>query len=193
MDRETTAFDFTAIDHADDDQTLIEESSQGSKDAFGLLYYRYRDRVFRYFTIRTAGREDADDMTQQVFVRAYGSLGQYRPQKGSFASWLFSIARNLAIDYYRRQQRSPHMTTIPDGTASTDDVESQAIRGADVSRLMAFISELPADKQELLALRFAADLTIVDIARVTGKKPDATRKQLTRTVQLLEERFDETA
>jgi RNA polymerase sigma-70 factor (ECF subfamily) len=193
LDQETATFDLTAVDRADDDAVLVEQSRQGGSDAFGLLYYRYRDRVYRYYMSRAAGREDADDLTQQVFVRAFGSLGQYRQSKGSFASWLFTIVRNIAIDYYRRWERHPAWTAIPDETTSGDDVEEQAIRLADVSRLRLFIADLSAEKQEMLALRFAADLTIVDIAKVVGKSPEATRKQLTRTVQQLEERFDEPA
>lgn len=193
MEKQTASFDLMAVERIDDDADLVDQSCRGVSEAFGLLYYRYRDRVYRYYLSRAAGREDADDLTQQAFVRAFGSLRHYRSAKGSFASWLFTIVRNIAIDYYRRRERHPVWSTIPDDTTSADDVEAQAIRLADASRIRALIAGLPADKQEMLALRFAADLTIADIAKVIGKNPEATRKQLARTVQQLEERFDEPA
>jgi RNA polymerase sigma-70 factor (ECF subfamily) len=190
LDQNIATFDPIAVDRAGDAE-LVEQSRAAGGEAFGLLYYRYRDRVYRYYASRVTRREDADDLTQQAFVRAFASLGQYRPGRGSFAAWLFTIVRNIAIDYYRHQRRNPSWSAIPDEATSGDDVEGQAMKSVDASRLRELIGELPPDKQEILALRFAADLMITDIAKVVGKTPEATRKQLTRLVQQLEERFDE--
>jgi RNA polymerase sigma-70 factor (ECF subfamily) len=157
-----------------------------------VLYQRYRDRVYRYARTRTADDEDAADLTQQVFLRAIDALPQYSARRGPFPAWLFGIARNAATDLLRRQR---HRQTESDfGLVALpgqfDDpiarvVRSEAIR--DVRRLLASLD--PA-KRELLALRYAAELTIPEIAAVTGKSVAATSKQLSRLLQKLQEQYD---
>ena len=75
--------------------------------------------------------------------------------------------------------------------ASTNDTEAEVMFAEEYSRVRSIISELPKDKQDLIALRFAAELTIPEIARLTGRTPEATRKQITRTLQQLERNIND--
>lgn len=97
----------SAPDAAADEAALVQAARQDS-DAFGTLYLRYLDRMYRYVRTRTATEDDAADLVQQVSPRALTALPHYRDQKAPFAAWLFRIARNAAIDANRR-----HQTTVP--------------------------------------------------------------------------------
>lgn len=93
----------TAEDVEDDEPSLIQAARLDPK-AFGLLYQRYLTSIYRYLRARTPNEQAAADLTQQVFLKALASLPKYRPRGLPFAAWLFRIARNTAIDRYRRSR-----------------------------------------------------------------------------------------
>jgi RNA polymerase sigma-70 factor (ECF subfamily) len=179
-----------AVDEAAQARQAYEEPA-----AFETLYRHYRDRIYWYLLARTQQEEDAADLTQQVFVQALGALHQYHERKGSAAAWLFGIARHAATDMHRRRRVTIAWDHLPMALHPNDgsDVEADAVRRESLSRLARLLATLPKDKRDLLALRFAGDLTIPEIAAVVGKSAEATRKQLTRTLQSLEEQYHDTA
>ena len=190
----------SALPLAGECATVSEEASQvqaAQQDpaAFAPLYRRYQDRVYMYMRTRTGSDEDAADLTQQVFLRALDSLSQYRPRRGSFAAWLFRIARNAAIDWHRRQRKTVTWDVLPEALqpVADHDLEAGMLRREAAARLRTLFAELDADKQEILVLRFAAQLTIAEIAAIIGKSKAATQKMLLRTIQGLQESYhDET-
>lgn len=190
----------SALPLAGECATVSEEASQvqaAQQDpaAFAPLYRRYQDRVYMYMRTRTESDEDAADLTQQVFLRALDSLSQYRPRRGSFAAWLFRIARNAAIDWQRRQRKTVTWDLLPEALqpVADHDLEAGMLRREAAARLRTLFAELDADKQEILVLRFAAQLTIAEIAAIIGKSEAATQKMLLRTIQGLQESYhDET-
>jgi RNA polymerase sigma-70 factor (ECF subfamily) len=163
----------------------------GDPEAFAELYRRYRTRVYWYLRARTPSDEDAADVTQQVFVGAFDRLRQYREDRASFATWLFAIARNAAADFHRRRRPSVNWDRLPDILHPADDRDpaAGAIRSEDLDRLHVLLEHLPAGKRELLALRYAAGLTIPEVAALLGKSEQATYKQLSRLLQTLEDAY----
>jgi RNA polymerase sigma factor (sigma-70 family) len=103
------------------------------------------------------------------------------------------IARNAAIDFHRRRRPATGWERLPAALHPNDDrdLAAVAVQRESVTRLHQLLATLPPDKRELLALRFAADLSTAEIAAVIGRRPDATRKQLSRLLQFLEERYDD--
>lgn len=181
----------TERDDAGEDTALVRAARQDS-DAFIHLYQRYRNRVYAYLLSRTASPEDAADLTQHVFVRAFDGFAGYRGSGETFAAWLFRIARNAAIDYHRRLRATVTWDAVPrawEPVAETDP-ETAVLHREALERLRGLLEALPADKRELLALRFGAGLTAAQIAAVVGKSKAATAKQITRTLQTLKEQYD---
>lgn len=162
-------------------------------DAFGPLYERYLSRVYRYLLARVGTRDEAADLTQTVFMRAFGSLSGFRPERAPFSAWLFRIARNAATDSLRRRQPSVSLDGLPDGlvAAAGDSPEALAEKRERLDRLRGYVERLDANKRDLLILRFAAELTVREIAQTVGKSEAATRKQLTRTINALKEQYDD--
>ena len=175
---------------APDDATLVHQA-RDDPAAFDVLYRRYRDRLYWYLRARTPNDEDAADLTQQVFVHALAALHNYHPRKGSVAAWLFGIARHAATDWQRRRRPTVAWEYLPESLHPGDgrDIEADAVQRESVARLRPLLAALPLDKRELLALRFAGGLTLPESAVVTGKSVEATRKQLTRTLQCLEDQY----
>ncbi len=170
---------------------MVDAQNPGT-EAFQDFYRLHRERVYWYFRTRTGSPEDADDLTQQTFAKAWAALSKPDAQCDATAVWLFTIARHLVVDRHRQARRRGWLTTPLPDIASSDDTESEVEYADEYRQVRSIVSDLPKDKQDLIALRFAAGLTIPDIARLIKRTPEATRKQLSRTLQQIERRINET-
>jgi len=173
------------------DEELIDVACT-DQGAFAALYQRYQPRVFAYLLTYCPSADEATDLTQHVFLRVLEALPSYRHRGAPFSAWLFRIARNAAVDLHRRRQRLLPWEHLPAAHLATSDGEPEAlsVQTDDLRRVRDLVAQLSADQQELLALRFAAGLTTAEIASQTSKSEAATRKQLWRIIQRLQERFD---
>ena len=173
------------------DEAALVAAAQATPSAFDTLYHLYVTRVYRYLRAHTASDDDAADLTQQVFLRALDALPSYRSRGVPFGAWLFRIARHAAIDARRRQRGALAWDTLPEALqpASEQDPEGLVLQREALSRLRDLLAALDPDKRELLALRFAAQLSAPEIAVVVGKSAAAVKKQLTRTLQSLKEAY----
>jgi RNA polymerase sigma-70 factor, ECF subfamily len=169
-----------------DEMTLIRDA-QSDAQAFGLLYDRYVQRVYRYCHYRTNNRADAEDLTAQIFLAVLEALPRYR-QDGHFAAWLFSIARNKVMDHHRRRPPLPlDETTLPPlFTDLAQDVE-KAQRWEGLQRL---IQSLVEEERELIHLRYVAELSFAEIAGILHKKEDAVKKMLYRLIARLKNELE---
>ncbi|MEA3339160.1 MAG: sigma-70 family RNA polymerase sigma factor [Chloroflexota bacterium] len=174
---------------ADKDARLV-AAAQRRRVKFVALYDRYFSRVYRYVVQRVGVQQDAEDLTSLVFVEALESLDNYREQ-GSFAGWLFSIARRKVVDHYRRADGE-----IPLETVNSDELvstawtpEAWAIHDERLRRLAQELQTLAPEKQEVLAQRFFAGLKYKEIASVLGKSEGAIKMMVYRTLDELQERM----
>jgi RNA polymerase sigma-70 factor, ECF subfamily len=160
--------------------------------AFTALYQRYARRVFWFVRSHTGSREDAADLTQQVFLRCYAALADYQDRGVPFSAWLFRIARNMVIDFYRRRHPavSWERLTAHDEMALTQPGPYPMAPGGRLEEMEALIAGLPPGKRELIALRFGAGLSVREIAQVVGKSEAAVRKQLQRLIRDLKEAYE---
>lgn len=179
-------------DSPEDDMVLV-AAAQADATAFAVLYARYLPRVYRYLRVRSPGDEEAADLTQQVFLQAWQALPGYQARGVPFAAWLFRIARHLATDAYRRRGPTLAWDAVPVEAQPPADIDLEAalLRQEALARLRDLLARLPADKRELLALRFAARLTAREIGAVVGKSEAAVHKQIERTLHTLKDQYDE--
>ena len=172
-------------------------AAQREPQAFGTLYQLYLTRIYRYMRARVASDEDAADLTQQLFLRAFDALPRYKEKGLPFSAWLFRIARNLATDALRQRKPSSAWVQLPEAAAEqmpdTMNLEAEVLRDEAVNHLRTLIATLPPDKRELLVLRFEAELTAREIAQVLGKSEAAVHKQINRTLNALKEAYQETS
>lgn len=156
-----------------DDQAVVEAVLNGHQHRFGELVNRYQTQIVNYVCRMLGNYEDAVDLSQDVFLKAYSALGSYRPQY-PFPAWLFRIARNAAIDEIRKRRLATVSLDAPvefeDGSAGRQ-VESPGLDPQDsylglefADRMSAAIDELPEKYREPIVLRHAADLSYEEIA-----------------------------
>lgn len=180
-------------DVSTDEENLV-QAAKTNPDAFDVLYRRYVLRIYRYLCLRVPNEEEAADLTQHVFIQVFEALPKYQERNLPFSAWLFRIARNAAIDSYRKKRRNNFVEFVPDPSSqliSQLDPESLILQTERQQQVRKLISKLDSNKRELLALRFASDLTISEIAVVVGKSEAAIRKQLTRIITELRKQYKE--
>lgn len=184
-----------SISQQEDEDRLV-QAARANPAAFEGLYSRYVTRVYRYLYARVNSRDEALDLTQQVFLKALDALPNYRSRGDAFAAWLFRIASHIAADTYRRRKPTLSWESLTD-LESLDEFmyeqnpEALVLHQEELKQLQRQLSRLDQQKRELLALRFAADLSSTEIASVVGKSPAAVKKQLTRIIQILKEHYHE--
>ncbi len=189
MARALTSLDGLAV--VGEDEALV-AAARVQSEAFGQLYQRHVAAVYRYVRSRTASDDEAADITQSVFIKAMSSLDRFRP--GSpFAAWLFRIARNASTDAYRRRRKLVGLDGLPEPVLESmaDSPEDIAIKQERLRRLRTLVAALDGEKQELLALRFGAGLTLREIGEVVGKRENAIKKQMSRIMAALKEQYFE--
>lgn len=154
---------------------------------FGRLFDEYAEPLFAFLVYRTGNRALAEDLVADTFERVLRSRNRFNPRKGSEKSWIYTIALNLHRDQARRQgveQRALEQVAADGGRS----VEVTGIATIDDSQgLQLALARLSDSEREVIALRFGADLTVREMARVLGQKEDAVQKRIQRTLTKLRE------
>jgi RNA polymerase sigma-70 factor (ECF subfamily) len=166
---------------------IIARAQAGESAAFGDLYARYAGVVLRYMYARTREQESAQDLTQEVFIRVLKGIGglEYRGEK-SFLGWLFTIAGNVLIGQARRKRAVS--TPLDESVEIADPRGHDAVLSVfDRVSLMGAISQLTDDQQQVLNLRYFADMTNQEIAAAVGKTEGAVKALQHRALQALQQ------
>jgi len=142
---------------------LIHGLKAGDSRAFEQLVQEFGDRVHRYVA-RLAGLEGAEDLTQEVFLRVYRSIGSFDPS-GGLAPWIFTIATHLSVDQLRRRKARPEAP--PPANSSGDPVEARELR----ETLLEAVAQLPEEQRRVFHLREEAGLSFREIAQVLRCPP----------------------
>lgn len=161
-----------------DDAVLVARVLAGDENAFAGLVDRYHAEVYHLALRQVRQREDAEDLTQEAFLRAYRALAQYDPTR-PFGAWLYAITSRLCIDFHRRRRVRPVSITRPEqGTAAEErewefpdpgeGPETQLERQDEAARLSALVDRLPPDYRLAILLRHSQDLSYEEIAQATG-------------------------
>lgn len=181
-----------------DEAALVAEAIGGSELAFRTLVERYQRPVFSLVLRMVRDRGIAEDVTQEVFVKAWLALARYDPRR-RFASWLFKIASNAAIDQLRRKKlpTTPIETSDPDQSSILDRIEDERSESPDTlvkrrelsSALEAAVAALRPEYRLVVLLRFREELPYRDIAEATGMPLGTVKTNLRRARREIEERL----
>ncbi len=172
-------------DNVEYGQTQITQDNLGR---FREIYNHWLVPVYHYFYFRVGNSKDAEDLTSQVFLKVYEELPKYR-ENGQFSAWLFTIARHKVVDFYRTGWREVPLEAIVT-LESQHDLLSQAVSSDEIRRLQHLILSLPEDDQELIRLRFVAELGYGEIGIVLNRKEDAVRKSISRLLVRLQNQLE---
>jgi len=152
-------------------------------------YREEMPRVFNYFRYRGFERATAEDLTSATFEKAWRARGRYRRDRAAVSTWLLAIARNVAIDHFRRSR--PEVPIEDEALRDDETPETAALRAAESRRLQALLAGLAERERELLALKYGAGATNRDIATITGLGESNVGTILHRTIFALRARWNE--
>lgn len=179
--------------HDQDDNQLIIQAKDGDAESFGELYERNVNAVYRFLYARLDNSMDAEDFTEEVFLRAWNSLSGYHERGVPFLAFLLIIARNVLIDHYRRNGRSPQQVTIEDiqlkdTNPDPDELTAMNLKHQEIHQAL---GQLRDDYQEVLVLRFLNDLSPNETAQVMKRSTGAVRVLQHRAIAALRKTMEE--
>lgn len=144
-------------------------------EAVAAIYDAFADAIHRYISFRIRDPHDAEDLTDQVFLKMIEALPSYDDRGLPFAAWLYRIARNLIVDRYRRSGRQPSVGLPPSLVARGEGADpfGEVVRALDSRALAQALSSLTGDQREVILLRFVEGWEVDDVARLMGKRRGA--------------------
>lgn len=161
---------------------LVEAVRQGRREGQTEMVSRYAERVFAMIARQVSDMMDAQELTQDAFLRAFSHIDSYAPHKASLSTWLCRIAYRLTLDHLRR--RRPVIVAMEDNTdISDEELEAELNTGREerIEQLMEMIDTLPDDERMLLTLYYFEDRPLTEITYITGIEPAALANRLYRT------------
>ena len=174
-----------------DDETLMQAYGAGNLAAFETLYQRHRAGLYRYLLRSTRNPHLADDLFQETWSRVIDARARWQP-RAKFTTWLLQIAHNLAIDAYRRQpsQAGPQETEAALATLAAAEHEQPEQQLSDFQtrrRLQRAIERLPDEQRHAILLRLEHDLSLEEIADITGAPRETVKSRLRYATQRIRE------
>jgi len=165
------------------DETMLVQRAIGyDAEAFGKLYDMHVDRVYRHIYYRVGNEADAEDLTQQVFFKAWQAIGRYKKMASPFIAWLMTISHNLVVDFYRTRKDRAYLEAEILADDSAPSPERTAEASFEQQRLRRAILQLGGDEQQVVMLRFIEGFEFTEIASLLKKKEGNIRVILHRAL-----------
>jgi len=180
----------------EDEKKLVEQAKQGDASSFGDLYDHYVQPIYRFILLKVSSGEEAQDLTHDVFMKAWRTLPNFQERGFPFSSWLYKIARNRVIDHYRTKKPN---TSLEDFL----QVESEEfLEGARfetefdikiaVTEVKKAMKSLTEEQQDVILMKYVEELEIYEIAKILDKKEGAVRVIQHRALEKLKKKFGKT-
>jgi RNA polymerase sigma-70 factor, ECF subfamily len=168
-------------------ETIVDRAVCGDTDAFGRLYDIYADRIYRHIYYRTSNADDARDLTQEVFAKAWQGLPKYKRTKTPFLGWLFTISHNKIIDYYRTKKDQTYLNDEIDLENQVSSPENLAESAFTQQEIRKAILQLPEDQQQVVLMNFIEGFEYSEIAAALKKNEGNIRVIMHRGLKKMRE------
>ena len=162
--------------------TLVQKAIGHDSQAFGRLYDMHVDRVYRHIYYRVGNEADAEDLTQQVFFKAWQAIGRYKKMASPFIAWLMTISHNLVVDFYRTKKDRAYLEAEVLADHSAPSPERATETSFEQQHLRRAILQLGGDEQQVVLLRFMEGFEFAEIAPLLNKKEGNVRVILHRAL-----------
>jgi len=173
--------------NSDNAQNLILAAKNGNSKAFSELYELYFVPVYRYIYFRVKHKEEAEDLVQAVFVKAYHAVAGYKDMGKSPLAYFYTIARNAVVDYWRKQKRVINLEDVEAEVRISPGINpaSLAEERVELKRVLKALKKLTPEQEEVVTLKFINDLSNKQISELLGKSEDAVRQIQHRALERL--------
>ncbi len=174
------------------ERQLVLQAQAGNSEAFGQLYDAYMERIYRFVYFRVEDQQTAEDITSQVFLKAWSNLDRFQFSRTPYLAWLYTIAHNAVIDHYRTRK----VTTALDDVQLSQPDHSEAVENdidltVEMRSVKSALQTLTDDQQRVLTLKFIEGMSNNEIARHLGKREGAIRALQMRGLQALAKQLEE--
>jgi RNA polymerase sigma-70 factor, ECF subfamily len=185
---------------SDREKSLIEGAQKGNAEDFGALYDLYAQRIYRFVFLKTGTASDAEDLTHEVFLAAWRTMKGYRIGTTPFTSWLYRIASNRVIDWYRTQKKNISLDEIMAGgslpielvSAGGSNLVKALAHKFELQAVMGALASLSDDQQDVIIMRYVDDMTPEETGEAMGKTAGAIRLIQHRAIKQLKKMIEET-
>ena len=173
-----------------DIDSLVDRAINGDSNAFGRLYDMHVDRVYKHIYYRIGNITDTEDLTQEVFIKAWQAIKRYKKTASPFVAWLIKISHNLVVDFYRSNKERTYLDS--DVMVSGADTNPEHIAEIQFNQreMHRAILELPGDQQQVVLMRFIEGFSYPEIASSIGKSEGAVRVIQHRALTRLRKTLD---
>jgi RNA polymerase sigma-70 factor (ECF subfamily) len=160
----------------DGEEKLVKQAVGGKSSAFGPLYDHYQPMIYRFVLVKVGRREDAEDITHQVFLSAWQNIAGYKHRGHPFSSWLYQIARNQVVDHYRAKKSEISIENMdPEYFVTPASAQFDLTTKLEMEKVRAAIAQLKPDHQDVIILRFIEDLPLKETAAAMEKTEGAIK------------------
>lgn len=167
-----------------EEEELIKRVQKRDAEAFGRLYDQYSPAIYRFVLLKVGNKAATEDLTHQAFLKAWQNIENYQSLGFPFSSWLYRIAHNLVIDYYRTERPYLNLETIQEVSVKSN-LEEKIDQEFELNLIKTAIKELSAEQQTIIIMKFVEDLTNKEIAAVLGKSEGAIKIAQYRSLENL--------
>lgn len=175
-----------SLSQLDNHDARVAQAISGDKDAFGALYDHYHPLMYRFVLLRVGRKEDAEDITHQIFVDAWQNIRGYEMRGLPFASWLYRIARNGVIDHYRTRKDEMSLELVDtNAMVSGHNPEVLTQELFELARVRKAIAKLKPEHQDVVIMRFVEELSIKEAAHALEKSEGAVKLLQHRAIKEL--------
>jgi len=166
---------------------LVEFAQNGDREALEALYLLHFDRIYSYLHMSVGNRHDAEDLTTQTFLKMLEAIGRFEWKSVPFSAWLFRIAHNLAMDFFRAGKRVQPEEEVPEPPGSEEaSAEFHALHSIGRSSMLDLIADLSPEQRQVLTLKFVFDFANGDVAQILGKTEGAVKSLQHRALATLQ-------
>ncbi len=156
-----------------------------------MLWRTLQPPLLRYLQVR--GEESPDDIASETWLQVVRDLPGFQGELPEFRAWLFTMARNRAVDAGRRKQARPAVPVAePEVSDSAPSAETAALDNISTGEALALVAQLPPQQAELVMLRVVGGLEVADVAQIVGKEPGTVRTAVHRALKALAQRMEVT-
>jgi RNA polymerase sigma-70 factor (ECF subfamily) len=179
---------------AADARRLVDRAQQGDRQALEELYLMHFDRIYSYLQMTVGNRHDAEDLTNQTFVKMLESIERFQWRKVPISAWLFRIAHNLAMDHFRSRRRWQPEEQPPEPEGSEErSAEDEALHSIGRQSMLELIDGLSRDQQQVLTLKFVFNFSNAEAATILDKTEGAIKSLQHRALASLQRQLSKTA
>lgn len=170
---------------SESDKSVILLAKQGNEQAFGQLYELYFEKIYKFIYFRVSHKEIAEDLAEDVFIKAWTSIATVK--EDSFNGWLYQIAKNKVIDYYRQKKVTVDIEEIQNVLESDQDINDDANTVIERKVFMEALKQLTPEQQIIIKLKYIEDMDNAEIAELINKSEGSIRVVQHRAIAKLQE------